>query len=223
MKVRGDFALASGTSGTGNAPEQDVGTAFGLGDERGAPFVRADLELGGFVFGASGFAFEERGSGQLDASFGGLPPATPVESHMRLACARVSCAYGFEIGPVRLAPGLAMDVFDIDFRVQETALGNAEVIDELIGVPLLYLRADVDVGPVDVTAELGYLDTPEIDGSEVTCLDAELIASLELTSHLQLFGGYRLIDIDANGDTGSESFGVDVQVGGWVVGGGLRF
>lgn len=223
MRVGGSFALADGTGGTGDAPLQDVGTAFGLGDDRGSPYVRAQLDLGGLVLGADAFLFEERGEGVLDASFGGLPATTPVAADLRFGCAKLSAVYDIDLGLVKVAPGLAMDVFDLDFRVEETSLGNAEEIDELVGVPLLFVRAEAGIGVVDLVGEIGYLETPRIDGAEGRFLDVEVLAECSVLPMLHLFGGYRLIDLDANGDTGSESYGIDLQVRGWVLGGGLRF
>lgn len=223
LEVGGDIALASGTGGTGGAPEQDVGTAFGLGDERGSPYLRAQADLGTVVLTASGFQFRESGDGQLDASFGGLPAATPVHSELELGCAKLSATFDIDLGPVKLSPGLAIDVFDLYFRAEEQSLGNAEEIDEIVGVPMVMVRAEAGIGIVDVVAEVGYLELPSIDGNEGRFLDAELKAECSVLPLLHLFAGYRYLAIDATGDTGTDSFGIDLQVSGFAVGGGLRF
>lgn len=223
LAVGGDIALASGTGGTGGAPQQDVGTAFGLGDQRGSPYLRAQADLGSVVLTASGFELRESGRGQLDASFGGLPATTAVATDLKFGCAKLSATFDIDLGPVKLSPGLAMDVFDLEFRAEELSLGNAEVIDEIVGVPMLLLRAEAGVGSVDLVAEVGYLETPRIERAKGRFLDAELLARCSLSPSMHLFAGYRFIDIDATGDTGTESYGIDLQVRGFVVGGGLRF
>lgn len=223
LAVGGDIALANGTGGTGGAPKQDVGTAFGLGDRRGSPYLRAQADLGSFVLTASGFELRESGQGSLDASFGGLPAATPVATDLTFGCAKLSATYDIDLGPVKLSPGLAMDVFDLEFRAEELSLGNAEVIDEVVGVPMLLLRAEAGLGVVDLVAEVGYLETPRIRNSEGRFVDAELMAACSILPLVHLFAGYRFIDIDGTGDTGTESYGIDVQVRGFVLGGGLRF
>jgi hypothetical protein len=38
-----------------------------------------------------------------------------------------------------------------------------------------------------------------------------------------LLAGYRFIDIDGTGETDTESFGVDLQLQGWFIGGGVVF
>jgi hypothetical protein len=223
MTVGGDIALATGTGGTGSAPRQDVGTAFGLGDPQGSPYLRAQADLGTAVLTASGFLIRESGRGELDASFGGLPASTPVFTDLQLGCAKLSCTFDIDLGLVKVSPGLAMDVFDIRFRAEEQTLGNAEEIDEVVGVPLLFLRAEGGIGVVDLTAEIGYLEVPRIDSAKGRFLDAELMASVSVLPLAHLFAGYRHIDLDATGDTGTDSFGVDLQVRGWMIGGGLRF
>jgi len=223
LEVGGDIALASGTGGTGGAPEQDVGTAFGLGDPRGSPYLRAQADLGAVVLTASGFEFRESGDGRLDSTFGGLPASTPVHTDLQLGCAKLSATYDFDLGLVKISPGLAIDVFDLDFRAEEQSLGNAEEIDEIVGVPMLLVRAEAGIGVVDVVAEIGYLETPRIDRNKGRFLDAELMVEGSVLPLLHVFAGYRYIAIDATGDTGTDSFGIDLQVRGFVVGGGLRF
>jgi hypothetical protein len=223
LELGGDIALASGTGGTGDAPKQDVGTAFGLGDQRGSPYLRAQADFGSIVLTASGFQFRESGRGQLDASFGGLPAATPVATELKFGCAKLSATFDIDLGPVKVSPGLAMDVFDLEFRAEELSLGNAEVIDEVVGVPMLLLRAEAGIGIVDLVGEVGYLETPRIRSSKGRFLDVELMAECPVSSSVRLFAAYRFIDIDAKGDTGTESYGIDLQVRGFVVGGGLRF
>ena len=223
VAVGGNFALASGTGGIGSAPEQDIGTAFGLGDQRGSPYLRVQADLGSVVLTASGFQFQESGQGQLDASFGGLPAATLVSSDLQFGCAKLSATFDVDLGPVKLSPGLAMDVMHIEFRAEELTTRSAEVIDEVVGVPLLFLRAEAGVGIVDLVGEVGYLQVPRSGTSTGRFLDAELLAECTVLPLLHLFAGYRFIDIAATGDTGTESYGIDLQVRGWLIGGGLRF
>lgn len=222
VAVSGDIALAEGTQGTDGAPKQDVDSAFGLGDEQGSPYLRASCRTAGFSFAASGFMFEESGRGVLEANFGGLPAATPVTSDLEFACVKVSGTYDFDLGFMTLAPGLAMDVVDLEFRVQELALGNGEEIDEVVGVPMVFLRASGDLGVASLMGEIGYMEA-EIDSSGGSYLDAEVTLRVSPMRSVHFFGGYRFIDFDAEGDTGTDSFSVDLQVQGWVLGGGISF
>lgn len=223
MAVSGDIALSSGTGGVGTNASQDIESAFGLGDDQGSPYVRAELDLGSPVFTLSGFTFSESGQGVLDATFGGISASTPVDTELDFANVKFSMTFDIELGPVTLAPGLAVDVFDLQFKATETTLGNSEEIDEIVPVPLLFLRAQADLGPFTLVGEGGYLDTPEMDGAEGKVLDLEARLDWQVLPMLGLFAGYRRIDIDAHGETDTDSFAVDLLVDGWVIGGGFRF
>ena len=43
------------------------------------------------------------------------------------------------------------------------------------------------------------------------------------TALLTLFVGYQMIDLDADGETDGDSFDADLQIGGFMVGGGLTW
>lgn len=223
MAVSGDIALSSGVGGVTSGSNQDIESAFGLGDDQGSPYVRAQLDLGSPVFTASGFMFSESGQGVLDATFGGIPGSTPVETELDFANVKFSMTFDIPLGPVTIAPGLGVDVFDLHFKATETTLGNSEEIDEIVPVPLLFLRAQAGLGPVTFVGEGGYIDTPDMDGAGGTVLDLEARVDWQILPMLALFAGYRRIDIDAYGETDSESFAVDLLVDGWMVGGGFRF
>jgi hypothetical protein len=221
--VSGDMALESGSSSSPALASQDIESAFGLGDAQGAPWLRAQVDFGVPVLTGSGFWLKETGTGVLDENFGGLPTATPVASDLDLGCGKFSCSFDIDIGPVKIAPGLAVDVFDLDFTVTEISLGNREEIDEIVAVPMLFLRAEASLDVLGFVGEVGYLDSPEIDGNEGKFLDVEAMIECAVLEHGILVMGYRLLDLDANGEADEDSFAVDLQIRGWFVGGGIRF
>ena len=220
LDVHGSVALATGSS-TSGAVEQDLRSAFGLGDEHGTPFVRGDFDFGGPVLSASGFWFRDDGRGRLNADFGGLIGTPEVTSELEIGCAKLAALWDIEIGPLTVSPGLAFDVFDFQFRASDLA-GNSEVIDEVLGVPMLVTRAEVRVGPVGLLAELGYIEAPT-NGHTSRFLDGDVMLDVEVARRCSLFAGFRVIDVDGNGDTESQSFQVDVQLRGWSVGGVVAF
>ncbi|MCA8963771.1 MAG: hypothetical protein H6838_03270 [Planctomycetes bacterium] len=223
MAVSGDLGLTTGALGVPSSAHQDIESAFGLGDPQGSPYVRAQTDLGFAVLTGSGFLFSEKGTGRLDADFGGISAGTPVESSLDFANAKVSMSFDFGIGPVKVSPGLAVDVFDVNFRARETSFGNTEEVDQVLFVPLLFLRAEADLAGVKGIAEVGYLKTPEVDNAEAEVLDLELLAEVQVVSNLSAFVGYRLIDLQGKGDSDGDSFDIDLQVSGWMIGGVLRF
>ena len=165
----------------------------------------------------------EDGRGQLDDAFGGLPDGTPVVTRLDLALAKVSAAYDLDLGLVKVAPGVAFDVFALDFTASELTLGSREEIDDVVFVPMPFVRAEAGVGPLTAVVEAAYLDVDQLGDNEGRFLDLEAMVEWSPLPLGQLFLGYRLIDIDGSGDTGTESFAADLQIHGWFVGGGLRF
>jgi hypothetical protein len=223
--VSGEIALESG-GGSSSSPAtstQDVESAFGLGDQQGSPWLRAQADLGVPVLAASGFWLHDSGTGVLDESFGGLPAGTPVATVLELGCGKFSCTFDIDLGPVKLSPGLAVDVFDFEFRATETTLGNREEIDEILAVPMVFLRAEGSHSVFGFTAEAGYLETPEIDGSQGRFFDIEAMVECAVLAQGHLVVGYRLLDVDGKGESGADSFAIDIQIRGWFVGGGIRF
>lgn len=218
LAVHGDLALSDGAS----TDEQSLGSAFGLGDDRGAPYARGRLDVGPLAFSGSVMSLQENGEGVLQSGFGALVAGTPVASDLDVAVGKLAAAIDLHLGPVRLQPGLAMDVFDLDFTVRETVLGNREEIDELLGVPLLFVRGEVAFGDLLATGELGWLDVAS-SGEGGRFLDAEARLQWTPVGPLSLAVGYRHLGIDANGDTDSGRVGVDLTLAGWFVGGGVRF
>lgn len=223
MQVSGNLALTSGTGPVSAASEQDIGSAFGLGDRQGSPYLRAQADLGVPVLTLSAFQIEESGAGTLESTFGGLSTNTPVRSDLEITNAKASLTFDIGLGPVKVSPGLALDVFDLYFKATETQFGNSETIDELIPFPLLFLRAEAGLGPVSCVGEIGFLETPEIDGAKGRVLDLDVMVEWSVLPLVEVFAGYRLIDIAARGQTDTESFDADLQIDGWVLGGGIRF
>lgn len=225
VAVSGDLALTTGAGGVSSMAQQDIESAFGLGDDQGAPYVRAEAGAGVVTFAGSGFLFSDSGTGTLNEDFGGIPASTGVESSLDFANAKLSATFdlGLDIGPVKISPGLAVDLCDVQFSARELTLGTTESFDELLFVPLLFLRTAVELDRFRGVVEVGYLQTPEVDGGKSTVLDLELLAELQLVGDLSAFVGYRLIDLAGYGDSGGDSFDVDLQVSGWMIGGALRF
>jgi hypothetical protein len=220
VAVRGDLALGSdGATGTA----QDLDSGFGLGGDRGSPWVRAQADVGALVLTGSMFWLRESGEGVLRDSFGGLLAATPVASELDLGVAKLSAAYDLDLGVVRLSPGVLVDVLDLDFSARDLVVGNREEVNEILAVPMPFVRVEAGLGPLRAIAEAGYLEVAGIGDNRGRFHDLEAMVQWPLAPLAHLFVGYRRLGIDASGDTGDESFAVDVTIRGWTIGGGLRF
>ena len=171
--LTGDVALASATGGVPDSAYQDLGQTMGLGSEVGSPYLRGQLDLGNLVLTGSAFSVSEEGSGTVATTFGPLSAGTAVRSKLDLANAKVSLTHDFGFGPVKISPGLAVDVVDFRLTASEPTFGNEGEIDEFLPLPMLFCRAEGDIGVVAILAEVGYLDVPEVEGAEVALLDLE--------------------------------------------------
>lgn len=223
MSVDGELGYVDGSSGGGI--QQDVESAFGLGDEQGTPYGRAMLDLGVPVLSVSGYRFEESGSGVLEANVGSNPiliPGTPVNTEFELSNIKASVAFEIGLGPISVQPGIAVDWFDMHVQVRDTIGIASETLDLSGPVPLLFVRGEVDVGIVDGMIEVGYVeaDVDEVDGS---LLDIELLVQVRPVGMLTLFAGYQLLLLDANGEVDGDAYDADLQIGGFLIGGGLTW
>lgn len=216
------FAGLAPAGSTGDIA-QDVESAFGLGAEQDSPYVRAEVELGPVLLAASGFTFDEQGSGTLERPFGNLGAGTLVDTELRFTNARVCGAFPFALGPLSIGPGLAVDAFDLEMEVRSSFGAVAEQIEVTAPVPMPFVRAEAGLGIVAAVGELGYITVPEIDGIEGTFWDAELALELRPSAFTSVFFGYRHIDIDGEGTVDGRDFEVDLQAAGWMVGGRFRF
>lgn len=223
MKVGGELALTTGTGDNAEAIDQGVDSAFGLGSGQGSPYLRAQVDLGAPVVTASVFWLRESGRGELAETFGGLSQGTAVESRLDLAVAKITAAYDFDLGLVKLSPGVLFDVFALDFSASEQTFLSREEISDVALVPMAFLRGEADLGPVTAVAEAGYLEFSNINNASGQFLDCEAMIEWSPLPMGHVFAGYRYISIRGEGDTGSGDFATNLQIQGWVIGGGVRF
>jgi hypothetical protein len=223
LAVDGDIGYVSGSTTASVA--QDVESAFGLGDDQGRPYARVAADLGVPVIAVSAFTFEESGTGVLQANFGDsgtLIAGTPVESNLEMFNAKGSLAFEIDFGPISVAPGVCANYFDLDMRVRDL-IGIADERVELNApVPMVFVRGQVDVAIVSGIVEVGYMAI-DVDDVETKFLDVEVLAMVHPTAMLDLFVGYRMLDLDAEGEIDGDTFDADLQIGGFLIGGGVRF
>lgn len=196
---------------------------MGLGSDMGSPYLRGQLDLGSTVLTASGFIVQQAGDGTLAATFGPIASGTAVRTELDFANIKFSAAYDIGLGPVKISPGVGFDLIDFNLSATESTFGNRGEINEFLPLPMLFVRAEGDIGVVGIVGEVGYLDMPEIDGAEIRLLDLEAMLEFRFFPTLQLFAGYRMIDIDGQGETSDSSFALDTTLDGWMIGGGIRF
>jgi hypothetical protein len=223
LAVDGDLGYVSGS--TSASIRQDVESAFGLGDDQGSPYARVSIDTGVPVFTVSGFTFDDSGEGVLQANFGDSPlliAGAPVQSELQMTNIKGSYLFQIDLGPVAISPGIAVDYFDLDVQVRDLIGIANERVDLQAPVPLAMLRGEVDLGVVSAMAEVGYMrvDVDDVSGS---LLDIEAMLMVHPTSMVDLFVGYRSLQLVADGEIDGDTFDTDLQIGGLMFGGGLRF
>ena len=218
-ELSGDIALDTG----GGINEQGLNSAFGLGDTQGSPYLRGQVGAGGPVFTGSILYVQDSGDGQLDGGFGGLNPNSDVRSNFDLGLAKVSAAYEIGLGPVSVAPGLMVDVCALDFTAQNAASGIGEEIDELLVIPMPFVRAEAGLGAFAAVGELGYVEIDGIGDTDGAFLDAEVMLEYYPIPFTSVFVGYRHVEIDGDGSSSDDAFSADLDLQGWMIGGGIRF
>ena len=105
LSLDGDIGYRNGA--TTASIEQDIESAFGLGDDQGTPYGRVMVDVGVPVLAVSGFQFEESGTGYLQADFGNVPAGIGVDSDFEMTNAKASLAFQIDLGPVAISPGRA--------------------------------------------------------------------------------------------------------------------
>jgi hypothetical protein len=223
MAVSGNMAFTTGTGGGATNGSQDIQSALGLGQDVGSPYGKATLDFGVPRLEVSAFQFKDEGSGVLQTNFGDLTAGVAVNSRFEFFNIKASYSFDIELGPVRVSPGLAVDFFQMKLEVVDTSNTVKESFDEPLPLPLAFLGGGVDLGIVDVDASVGYLKAPRTQGIEGSALDAEGKLHFHPNRMFDVFAGYRLINLKAKGDFGSDRADIDFDIKGWMVGASLHF
>ena len=222
-EMRGGLGLSATEAGISEPLRLDVEDDFGLGDSSSSIYARAELGFGVPRLTASFMKHDASGTSTLTRTFGDILAGTQVDSEMDFLSAKAALTFDvLDFGFVRLSPGLAVAVTEFDASVRSRSFPVAESVDAFAPVPMPFVQAEVDVGPLAATVDVGYIraDIEEIDGGY---LDVEALLRVQPLSHVELFAGYRLIDFEADGVVDDERFLADLRMQGVLFGVGLTF
>jgi hypothetical protein len=220
-ELSGTVGLAP-TSGPVTIDAIDVEQALGLTDAAEDVYLRGEAALLSLRVTGSMFRYEQSGTGTLNARFGDLTVGTPVATDAELMSAKGAVSWDLNLGPLRLSPGVAVNYMDLETTVRATSINAFETVDVDGPIPLLFGQAEVELGPVAATLDVGWIeaDVEDVDG---TMLDIEALLRFTPFPHLEVFAGYRALDIDVAGDADGQQFEGNLEFRGWMVGGGIRF
>lgn len=220
LALDGDIGYVNGAT-TANI-QQDIESGFGLGDDQGTPYARATLDFGVPNLSVSVFNFEEDGEGTLDGTFGNVPAGIPVRTDFELFNAKAAYAFEIGLGPVSVSPGIAVEYFDLAIDVNDAFGIASESVELNAPLPLAFVRGEVDLGIVSAVVEGGYI-TADVDDVEGEVLDIEAQLVLHPTDLIEIFVGYRSLELQFDGEIDGDTFDTDIQIAGFMVGGGIRF
>jgi hypothetical protein len=223
-RLEGDIALDASSGGRNlSTIRADVRDDLGL-DDSGSIAAGVDLQLPIGRISASYMRYSEEGTGTLTRSFGDIPAGTSVATDVDVD--NVKAFWSFDLldtGIVRVSPGVGVDYFSIDTTVRSiSALSAFERIAVDVPMPMLFLEGEVSFGPFSAEAEAGWmsLDLGDVQG---TLIDIDTRLVWHAVGPLDVFGGYRWIEVDSDGNADGQRYDVDVVLRGFYFGGGVSF
>ncbi len=228
LELGGEVGFTLASSPTLNT-RNDIQDAFGFDEPENQPYGRIQVEAGPVDITMSGFSFDAKQSGTLEASFGSLRRNTDVETDFSLLNLRSTLYFFdvFDIIPlpyVSLMPGIGVELFDLDIDCKEKITNRKEDISITGGLPIVSAKAQVDVGIFQVILEGGGLKVDYKDEIDGTFYDLEGLVKVFPVKNLSFFAGYRYVNLDGDGkDNDDNKYDIDLSIKGFFVGGGLRF
>lgn len=225
MSLSGDVALAPsvGTSNLGGL-KVDVEDELGLDGGGGSPYGRLDAGFGPIGVTLSAFTYSKVGTGTITRQFGNITAGTDVRSDIDMTDIKAAVLWNaLDIGPLRIAPGVGVNYVDLNLDVRTlTGVAASDTVDVVAPIPMIFLQADLDLGPFGVTVDGGGMSA-SLKDAKGTYWDLEALVRFQPLPHVNLFGGYRWISLDANGKASGQDFDADIDLKGWFVGGGISF
>ncbi len=222
MQMSGKVALSPNNSAINlGTIEVDVEKNLGLADEVATPYGRAEIAAGIASFTFSGFTMTQSADGTIPVSFGGISASANVHTDFDLTAVKGAVHFDLiNLGVVRIAPGVGVDLMDIKWTVKESLTTTTENLDVLAPIPMLFVQSEVNLGNLSATLDVGGVD---IDVGDVkgTFFDLEGVVRYTPTSMIEVFAGYRWISLDAEGTDQAQRYLADLSIQGWMVGVGI--
>lgn len=222
MNVGGQVSLdnSAGNASLGTV-RNDLDDALDVGDNNVSPYLRLESDFGNHRVTVSGFGFGSDGNGTLAADFGDITAGTGVRGSFDFLNIKAAYSYGLlDFDYVRLAPGIAVNTMLTDLEVSTPT--SFEEVETLVGVPMPFVQAEVDLGPAVAVLDVGAMDI-DLNDADGTYWDLEGILMIKPSDTLDIFAGYRYVELDSDGTADLRAFDADIAVRGWIFGLGLTF
>jgi hypothetical protein len=211
-----------------NGIRSDFVDEFNLGNGN-TPYIRLDLDADRWKVELSGFEYKQGARSNLAASYGDIPAGRLVDAELKVSNLKIGVLTDIlDLGPVEVSGGLAFNYFDVAMNVTEleprgplnqTGFENSEF---QAPVPMLYLRGAVDAGVVRGELSLAWLEAKvaDVDG---LFLDIDAMLVMSPMPAVDIFAGYRYINIDVDGRLDEQLFTTKLDLSGWYLGLGITF
>jgi hypothetical protein len=217
-----------GLSAAGSGGTVDATTSFdglGLGDDSSSLGADVVLNMGAPTLILSAVQTDFKGSGTLtgDLVVGDVTLVDESKVDSILDVNLYQAFTLFELIPgdmINFALGLGANVIDFDGSFTGETTGGTEdtlVLNQLVPLPVVGARAAITLGPVDVSAFVTGM-TFDFDDVEVSTLDIDLRAAMDLFGPMGAFIGYRENSIDVEYVDGTDAGKLDFSIGGPYLG-----
>jgi len=209
-----------------------VTTAFDLEDDAGqdeeqsALYAAAQLGIAPLELRVSGFEYANEASGTFTGELLGTTFSGPVETDFDLSAYKLTMGLDvLNLERLRVGAIVGATVMDLDFLIASTTVPDAsENLDEMVPAPVAGVRADLKViDGVRVGGEFTMLPIDEVEGFEVSFIDWELGIHVEPLPYLEVFGLYREIRLELDGDIDGNDAALDIGLRGPVIGVAITF
>lgn len=226
----GDIGFTTGLGGAAVTATSSL-DSIGLGEDSNSMGAGAILSLGSPTLVINAVQTDYSGSGTLEAdmSMDGFDFQTGAAVVSNLDLGVYQALLLFEVIPgdtVDLSFGLGVDALDLagDFTAVDSNTGFVETasFDEMLPVPILAGRAAVALGPVDLSALVGWIGI-DVQDSTVEMLDIDVRAGIEVLGPLTVFGGLRSTSLDVEYTDGADAGKLNLDWGGPYLGIGASF
>ncbi len=223
LNLEGDVALgpSSGVPVDLGAIENDLERSFGLDDHARTPYFGVKVWHEKWSANVSTLWYGKDSDGTLDNDYGDILQSTAVSTSADIINLKTAVHYELiSSDSFRLSPGVGIELLDLDIGATSGAL--TQDIDTLVVMPMVFLKAELDVGPFTLMTDVGAFSA-DLLGVDGTLVDFEAVLRLKPIPLVEVFGGYRAILLDAEGESGSQDFSTDFLLHGWMIGVELPF
>ena len=197
--LEGHFGITSNT--TGEIPVSDMNRA-GIGKDDGFFGLKAEIDIGAPVFTLSTQQTDHGGSGVVDNDLmsGGdmIAAGTAVDSDVQFGLHQLAATFDLIPGD-RFDVGLGLGLTIADLDAVMTGGGDTIDTDRTLPIPVLALRAKVDLGDFEATGMVSGFDI-SVDGERVDFVDIDLAAQYRLFGARDrlagsIAAGYRVVNL----------------------------